>query len=213
MLKRTFDFFSSSVALIIFSPFLLITAILIKLHDRGTVFYLAPRVGLNGKLFRMFKFRSMVVNADKFGPSSTTKSDSRLTPVGKFLRRYKLDELPQLINVLTGEMSIVGPRPEVKYFTDMFTGEETKILSVKPGITDFASVWNADEAAILEGSDNPDKTYLELIRPQKINLQLKYIREQNFFTDLRIIFLTIKAIFSEPEIAKRNPDEISPKAA
>ncbi|MBI3502703.1 MAG: sugar transferase [Bacteroidetes bacterium] len=202
MLKRTFDFFSSLFALIIFSPFLLITALLIKLHDRGSVFYMAPRVGLNGKLFTMYKFRSMVVNADKLGPSSTTKTDSRLTPIGKFLRKYKLDELPQLLNVFIGEMSIVGPRPEVKYFTDMFNEKEKAILSVKPGITDFASVWNSDEAAILEGSDDADKTYMEKIRPHKINLQLKYIREQNFFTDMKIIFLTIKTIFSKSESAK-----------
>lgn len=204
MIKRTFDFFSSLFALILLSPFLLITAVLIKIKDNGPVFYMAPRVGLNGKLFHMFKFRSMVVNADKIGPSSTTKSDSRLTPVGKFLRKYKLDELPQLINVLIGEMSVVGPRPEVKYFTDMFTEEEKSILSVKPGITDYASIWNVDEAAILEGSTDPDKTYLEKIRPHKINLQLKYIREQNFFTDMKIIFLTIQAIFSKPELVNQN---------
>lgn len=202
MLKRSFDFFSSLIALLVFSPFLLCTALLIKLHDSGPVFYMAPRVGKNGRLFKMFKFRSMVVNADKIGPSSTTKTDSRLTPVGKFLRKYKLDELPQLINVFTGEMSIVGPRPEVKYFTDMFNDEEKKILSVKPGITDFASIWNSDEAAILEGSDDPDKTYMEKIRPQKIKLQLKYISEQNFFTDMKIIFLTIKAIFSKSKLEK-----------
>jgi len=204
MLKRTFDFLASSFALLFFSPFLIITALLIKLKDNGPVFYMAPRVGKNGKMFKMYKFRSMIVNADKVGPSSTTKTDSRLTPVGKFLRKYKLDELPQLINVLGGEMSIVGPRPEVKYFTDMFNEEEKAILSVRPGITDFASVWNADEATILEGSDDPDKTYMEKIRPGKIKLQLKYIREQNFFTDMKIIFLTIKAIFSKPELVNEN---------
>lgn len=149
----------------------------------------------------MFKFRSMVINADKIGPSSTTKSDSRLTPIGKFLRKYKLDELPQLLNVFIGEMSVVGPRPEVKQFTDMYNQRENTILSVKPGITDYASIWNSDEASILEGSDDPDRTYMEKIRPHKIQLQLKYISEQSFFTDLKIIFLTIKAIFSKPELS------------
>lgn len=170
------------------------------MNDWGAIFYMAPRVGLNGKLFRMYKFRSMVINADKIGPSSTTKSDSRLTGIGKFLRKYKLDELPQLINVLLGEMSVVGPRPEVKHFTDMFNEKEKTILTVKPGITDWASIWNSDEASILEGSDDPDKTYMEKIRPQKIQLQLKYIQEQSFLTDLKIIFATIKALFSKPEL-------------
>lgn len=174
--------------------------LVIKLQDGGPVFYMAPRVGLRGIMFRMFKFRTMVVNADKMGPSSTTKTDSRLTSVGKFLRKYKLDELPQFINVLRGDMSIVGPRPEVKHFTDMYTEEEKAILSVKPGITDWASIWNSDEASILEGSDDPDKTYFEKIRPKKIQLQLKYVRERNFFSDLKIIFFTVKAIFSKPEM-------------
>jgi len=176
------------------------SALAIKLSDGGPVFYRAPRVGYRENMFKMFKFRSMIVNADKVGPSSTTKSDSRLTGIGKFLRKYKLDELPQFINVLIGEMSVVGPRPEVKYFTDMFNEQEKAILSVKPGITDWASIWNSDEASILEGSDDPDKTYMEKIRPTKIKLQLKYVTEQNFFTDIKIILLTIKAIFSKPEI-------------
>jgi lipopolysaccharide/colanic/teichoic acid biosynthesis glycosyltransferase len=195
MLKRLFDILFSFTFLVLLSPVLLIVALIIKLTDGGPVFYMAPRVGQHGELFRMFKFRSMIVKADKVGPSSTTKSDSRLTGIGKFLRKYKLDELPQMINVLIGEMSIVGPRPEVKYFTDMFTEEEKAILSVKPGITDWASVWNSDEASILEGSDDPDKTYMEKIRPQKIQLQLKYVREHNFITDIKIIFATVSSIF------------------
>jgi lipopolysaccharide/colanic/teichoic acid biosynthesis glycosyltransferase len=195
MLKRTFDFLFSFLLLLLLSPLLIVVAVIIKLTDNGTVFYMAPRVGLHGELFKMYKFRSMVANADKMGPSSTTKSDSRLTGIGKILRKYKLDELPQMINVLKGEMSVVGPRPEVKYFTDMFNEEEKIILSVKPGITDFASVWNSDEASILEGSDDPDKTYMEKIRPEKMRLQLKYVREHNFITDLKIILATAKSIF------------------
>ncbi|MFA4851860.1 MAG: sugar transferase, partial [Bacteroidales bacterium] len=164
-------------------------------NDSGPIFYMASRVGLNGKLFRMFKFRTMVVNADKIGASSTTRSDPRITGIGRFLRKYKLDEIPQLINVFTGEMSIVGPRPEVKHFTDMFTEEEKAILSVKPGITDWASVWNSDEGKILEGAEDPDKAYMELIWPEKKRLQLKYVNGHSFLVDIKIIFLTLRAIF------------------
>lgn len=184
----------SFFTLLFVSPFLIIISLVIKLYDGGPVFYMAPRVGLKGKMFRMFKFRSMVENADKIGASSTTSSDSRITPMGKFLRKYKLDELPQLINVLIGEMSIVGPRPEVKFFTDQFTEEEKAILSVKPGITDWASIWNSDEGKILEGAEDPDQAYKELIWPEKKRLQLKYIREQSFINDIKIIFLTLKTV-------------------
>jgi lipopolysaccharide/colanic/teichoic acid biosynthesis glycosyltransferase len=197
MLKRTFDITASILALIIFSPIMLIMAIIIKLHDGGPVFYKAARTGINNVSFKMYKFRSMVMNADKIGAASTTLSDPRITPVGKFMRKYKIDELPQLINVLKGEMSIVGPRPEVKKFTDIFTEEEKAILSVKPGITDFASIWNANEAALLEGSEDPDKTFFEEIRPEKIRLQLKYVHEHNFLVDMKIIFHTIIAIFKK----------------
>lgn len=194
-MKRIFDILFSFFGLLFFSPVILIIAIAIKIHDKGPVFYMAPRVGKNGKLFKMFKFRSMVVNADKIGASSTTKSDPRITPIGRFVRRTKIDEIPQLINVFIGQMSVVGPRPEVKKFTDMFQEEELKILSVKPGITDYASIWNADEAKILEGHEDPDKAYMELIWPEKKRLQLKYIEERNFFIDIKIILLTIIAIF------------------
>lgn len=193
-MKRLVDVFISFFALFLLSPFLLFVALFIKLHDGGPVFYMAPRVGLHGKLFRMFKFRSMVLNADKIGASSTTSNDSRITGIGKFLRKYKLDELPQLINVFIGEMSLVGPRPDVKIFTDMFTEEEKAILSIKPGITDYASVWNSDEGKILEGAEDPDKAYMELIWPEKKRLQLKYVKEQSFMVDLKIIYLTIKAV-------------------
>lgn len=195
MLKRSFDILFSFFALLLLSPILIILFIIIYFYDRGPVFYKAPRVGKNGTLFKMYKFRTMVVNADKIGPSSTTKTDSRITPVGKFLRKTKLDEIPQFINVFTGEMSVVGPRPDVKFFTDMFTDEEKIILSVKPGITDYASVWNSDEAKILEGSDDPDKTYMEVIWPEKKRLQMKYVKERSFITDIKIIILTLSAVF------------------
>jgi lipopolysaccharide/colanic/teichoic acid biosynthesis glycosyltransferase len=138
----------------------------------------------------MFKFRTMVVNADKIGGFSTANDDPRIMKVGKFLRKYKLDEIPQLINVLTGEMSIVGPRPEVPFYVNMFTEEEKKILTVIPGITDWASLWDSDEGAILAGSPDPEKTYMEKIRPQKLRLQLKYVRERSFWVDMSIIFQT-----------------------
>jgi len=194
-MKRLFDIIFSFLGILFLSPILAVISIVIKLNERGPVFYKAPRGGLNGKMFKMFKFRSMVVNAEKMGASSTTSSDLRITTIGKFIRKYKMDEIPQLFNVLKGEMSFVGPRPEVKYFTDMYTDEEKAILTVKPGITDWASVWNSNEEKILEGSEDPDKAYMELIRPEKIRLQLKYVREKSFFTDLRIILLTLLAIF------------------
>jgi len=193
-MKRIFDFTSSFFGLLLFSPFLLIIALIIKFNDFGPIFYKAPRVGLNGKLFKMYKFRTMVVNADKIGASSTTSTDPRITGMGRFLRKYKLDEMPQLINVLIGNMSIVGPRPEVKYFTDLFTAEEKAILSVKPGITDYASVWNSDEGKILEGAEDPDKAYMELIWPDKKKLQLKYVQEHTFWVDIKIVFLTLQAV-------------------
>ncbi len=193
-MKRIFDILFSLTVLVLFSPFFLIICLIIWLYDFGPVFYKAPRVGLNGKMFRMFKFRSMVVNADKIGASSTTSSDPRITPIGRFVRKTKLDEIPQMINVLVGEMSVVGPRPEVKKFTDKFNEEEKAILSVKPGITDWASVWNSDEGKILEGAEDADKAYEELIWPEKKRLQLKYVREQSFLNDIKIIFLTLKAI-------------------
>ena len=151
-------------------------------------------MGRFGKLFRIYKFRTMVANAENLGGLSTADDDPRITKTGKFLRKYKLDELPQLINVLKGEMSFVGPRPEVQHYVDMFTEEEKAISSVRPGITDWASLWNPDEGAILAGSSDPEKAYMEKIRPQKIKLQMKYVREQSFWSDLKIIFLTLKAI-------------------
>lgn len=170
----------------------------IRWEDGGPVFYRGARVGLNGRLFKIFKFRTMVVDAEKIGGSSTSDDDERITKIGKKLRKYKLDELPQLLNVLVGDMSIVGPRPEVKYYTDQFNEEERLILSVRPGITDWASIWNADEGAVLAGAEDPDKAYEELIRPTKLGLQLKYVEKKSFFVDIKIIFLTILAIM-QPE--------------
>jgi len=192
--KRVFDIFFSFFGLVVLSPIIIASAIAIKLEDEGPILYKAPRVGLSGISFIMYKFRTMVMNAENIGPSSTSSNDIRITKTGRFLRKVKIDEIPQLLNVLTGNMSIVGPRPEIKRFTDLFTEEEKAILNVKPGITDWASIWNSNEGLILQGAADPDKAYMELIRPEKIRLQLLYIKNHNFFIDLKIIFLTIRKI-------------------
>ena len=193
--KRVFDFVCSLLALICLSPLLGFVALRIWLFDKGPVFYRAKRVGLNGQLFFMYKFRSMVLNADRIGGSSTPDDDPRITPIGKFLRKYKLDELPQLINVLKGEMSFVGPRPQVKWAVDLYTPEERQVLTVPPGITDYASVRFPNEGEILNGSTDPDKDYMEKIHPTKMRLSLEYVREQSFLVDLKVILQTAFAIF------------------
>jgi len=194
MNKRFFDISAATLGLVFLGPFLLWIAWLIRREDGGPFFYRGERVGLHGSPFRIYKFRTMVVDAEKLGASSTSDDDPRITKVGKALRKYKLDELPQLINVLVGNMSIVGPRPEVKCYTDMYTQEEKAILTVRPGITDWASIWNADEGAALAGMADPEKAYEELIRPTKLKLQLKYVYEKSFLTDLKIILLTLLAV-------------------
>ncbi len=194
MLKRLFDILFSSLGLIVMFPFLISSAIAIKLDSEGPALYRGKRIGRYGKSFRIYKFRTMVANAEKLGGLSTADDDPRITKTGKFLRKYKLDELPQLMNVLKGEMSFVGPRPEVQHYVDMFTEEEKAILNVRPGITDWASLWNPDEGAILKGSKDPEKAYMEKIRPEKLKLQLKYVREGSFRIDLKIILLTLKTI-------------------
>ncbi len=145
--------------------------------------------------FGIYKFRSMVTNADKIGGSSTAGSDARVTRSGRFIRRYKIDELSQLLNVLAGDMSLVGPRPEVTSYTDLYEGELLEIFSVRPGITDWASIWNADEGGVLAGAKDPDRAYEILIQPTKLQLQLRYVRERTFWMDLKIILYTIRRIF------------------
>lgn len=197
MTKRMLDILLSFFALALFSPVLAVIALQVRGEDGGPVFYRGVRVGRYGRPFKIFKFRTMVVGADRLGGPSTADDDPRITRVGKLIRKYKLDELPQLMNVLKGDMSFVGPRPEVQHYVDMFTGEEKAILSVRPGITDWASLWNPDEGKILAGSLDPEKTYMEKIRPTKLNLQLKYVRERSFWVDLRIIMRTIMTIVSQ----------------
>jgi lipopolysaccharide/colanic/teichoic acid biosynthesis glycosyltransferase len=194
MAKRLFDIITALVGLILMGPLLLCIAWFIYREDGGTIFYRGERIGKDGVPFRIFKFRTMVVNADRIGGPSTPDDDPRITHIGRKLRKHKLDELPQLINVFLGDMSLVGPRPEVKCYTDTFTLEEKAILSVRPGITDWATIWNPDEGSILAGAPDPDRAYEELIRPTKLKLQLEYAHNHSFFSDVKIIFLTLLAI-------------------
>jgi len=194
MIKRCFDIVLASIGLILFTPLFLYIALRIYKEDKGSIFYRGERVGLRGKPFRIYKFRTMVVNAEKIGPASTSDDDPRITKIGRFLRKYKLDELPQLINVLKGEMSFVGPRPEVPSEVATYNEEERKILSVRPGITDWASLTYHNEGEILKGAEDPHQAYREKIRPGKIKLAMKYVDKQSFFIDLRIIMDTLRTL-------------------
>lgn len=197
MAKRLFDVFVSAFGLLFFFPVLAVVASVIKTTSVGPVFYRGERVGLNGKLFRTFKFRSMVIDAERLGGSSTHESDARITGIGALMRRLKLDELPQLINVFRGDMSFVGPRPEVKKFVDMYTPEEKIILTVRPGITDWSSVKFHNEGEIIadSGIADADEAYAKLIRPEKLRLQMKYVRERTLWIDIKIIADTVITLF------------------
>ena len=192
ILKRLFDLVLSALGLILLSPLLFAVAALIKLDSPGPAFFRQVRVGLHGEPFRIFKFRTMVVNAEKLGGPSTTTDDRRITRTGKWIRRFNLDELPQLINVLRGEMSIVGPRPEVPQYVALFNEEEKEILSVLPGITDWATLWIRDEGRLLAGSDDPERTYFEKIWPEKHRLALEYVRNRSLTVDFEIMARTLK---------------------
>jgi lipopolysaccharide/colanic/teichoic acid biosynthesis glycosyltransferase len=195
MAKRAFDVGCCFVLLPLLSPVLLASAIAVAAGSRGPVLYRGVRVGRYGRQFRILKFRSMVVNAEKLGGSATANDDARLTRAGRLLRKYKLDELPQLINVLVGDMSLVGPRPEVPKYVAMYSEQEQAILSVRPGITDWASIWNADEGSVLAGSPDPERTYEQVIRPTKLQLQLFYVRNRSLTVDLRILTFTVLRLF------------------
>jgi lipopolysaccharide/colanic/teichoic acid biosynthesis glycosyltransferase len=190
MCKRSFDIVASAVGLILFSPLLLAIALWIKWDSPGPVFYRSRRGGRHGKPIRIFKFRSMVVNADRIGGLTTSGDDPRVTRSGRFVRRCKLDELSQLINVLRGDMSLVGPRPEVMEKVECFDAEARKTLEVRPGITDWASIWNSDEGGVLAGAPDPDQAYEKVIFPTKLKLQLVYLQTRSFFGDLKIIIYT-----------------------
>ena len=191
---RFFDFVLSLVGLVILAPIFIVLAVWIKIDSMGPVFYKQIRVGQNGKDFGLFKFRSMVVDADKKGLITVGGRDPRITRSGYFIRKYKFDELPQLINVLVGDMSLVGPRPEVKKYVELYTDEQQKVLSVKPGITDYASIEYMDENEILGKSTDPEKTYIEEIMPEKIKYNMKYIKNRSLIEYFKIIFLTILKI-------------------
>ena len=191
---RFFDFLFSLFGLIVLSPVFLLISLCIVLDSRGGVFYRQSRVGKDGKDFKLYKFRSMRTGADKRGLITVGEKDSRITRVGYFLRKYKLDELPQLINVLKGEMSLVGPRPEVRKYVDLYTPEQRKVLSVLPGITDYASIEYVDENRILGGATDPDKVYVEEILPDKIRYNMKYIENRSLKEYFKIIFLTFYSI-------------------
>lgn len=194
--KRAFDVILSGAFLVLTSPLLLLLAAWVRTDSRGPALYRGTRVGRGGTLFRMLKFRTMVVDADKLGASSTPDDDPRLTAAGRILRRYKLDELPQLINVFRGEMSFVGPRPQVQWAVDRYTPEERALLSVRPGITDWASIKFHNEGRILRSSTDPDGDYLRLIEPEKTRLGLEYVRRHSLSTDVRIILQTVRVIFA-----------------
>ena len=191
---RFFDFILSLVGLVVLASIFIVLAIWIKIDSKGPVFYKQVRVGQNGIDFGLFKFRSMVVDADKKGLITVGGRDPRITRSGYFIRKYKLDELPQLINVLLGDMSLVGPRPEVRKYVELYTDEQQKVLSVKPGITDYASIEYMDENEILGKSNDPEKTYIEEIMPEKIKYNMKYIQNKNVSEYFKIIFLTLLKI-------------------
>lgn len=191
MIKRLFDITFSLIGLIISSPIILVISLLIKFSSKGPIIYQAIRAGKNGKNFYMYKFRTMVQNADKIGGPSTSADDPRLTSIGKFLRKFKLDELPQFVNILKGDMSFVGPRPEVISEVEQYDNiTRESILSVRPGLTDLASIAGLHEEEILRGAKDPHQAYKEKIQPQKIKLQLEYIQKKSFWLDMKILVKT-----------------------
>lgn len=198
MAKRLFDLLASLAGLTLLAPLFAFIALAIKLTSKGPVFYRGVRVGRYGRLFHMYKFRTMVRDADSLGGSSTPSDDPRITAVGRFLRRCKLDELPQLLNVLTGSMSLVGPRPQVPEDVAKYTEVEQQLLRLKPGITDFASIRFHNEGEIIQGNPDPDQAYIDLIRPEKLRLGLEYARRQSLRTDLTIMWMTLKRLVGLP---------------
>lgn len=197
MIKRLLDLAAASIGLAAAGPLLVLVGALIKREDGGPVFYHSTRVGRDGRSFKMYKLRTMAPGADKVGGPNTADDDPRLTIVGKALRKYKIDEIPQLINVLVGDMSLVGPRPEVPEYVALYTPEERQLLSVRPGITDWASIRFSNEGEILRGSLDPEQAYFEKIRPEKIRLGLDYVRYHTLFTDLQILAATVKAVLEK----------------
>lgn len=195
MLKRTFDILASAAGLLLLSPLFLVVALWIKCDSRGPVFYRQTRVGRGNKDFRLFKFRSMYVDSDKKGLLTVGGRDSRVTKSGYFIRKYKIDELPQLINVFTGDMSFVGPRPEVRRYVDLYTAEQLHVLDVRPGITDRASVKYRNENDLLAMAEDPEEYYVRVIMPDKLAINLGYVAHHSLWSDIGIIFSTFAAIW------------------
>ena len=191
IIKRIFDFFAALIGIIILSPILLIVSIAIKMDSTGDILFLQKRVGKDGKEFNIYKFRTMVTDAEKLGKQITVGKDNRITKVGAFLRKYKIDELPQLFNVLKGDMSLVGPRPEVPKYVELYNEEQRKVLSVRPGITDLASLKYSDENDILGKVENPEEYYINVIMKDKLTLNLEYIEKSNLFFDISLVIKTI----------------------
>jgi lipopolysaccharide/colanic/teichoic acid biosynthesis glycosyltransferase len=196
VLKRLFDIVISTIVIFIFFIPMLIIAMFVRIDTTGPVIYKGVRGGVGGRPFNMYKYRTMVMNADKIGGPSTAGDDPRVTKVGTFLRRYKLDELPQLFNVLKGDMSLVGPRPEVLSEVEKYTSEEMLLLSVRPGITDWASIVFNNEGEILKGATDPHQAYLEKIRPEKVRLGLEYVNKRSLIVDMQIIARTFTSLLN-----------------
>lgn len=194
MIKRGFDIIFGIAGLVLLGPVFLIMAVWIKLDSSGPVFYKQTRVGKNGRNFLLYKFRSMRVGSDKTGLLTVGEKDPRITKSGSYIRKFKLDEFPQLINVLRGEMSIVGPRPEVPKYVALYNEEQMKVLEVRPGISDWSSIRFRNENELLAQSENSEAFYISEIMPEKLRMNLEYIRTNNFWTDLKIIFMTLKKI-------------------
>ena len=195
-MKRIFDIFFSFWGLLLMSPLFLVLAVWISLDSRGGVFYRQLRVGRGNRDFRLIKFRSMRTDADKAGLITVGGHDPRITRSGYFIRKYKLDELPQLINVLKGDMSFVGPRPEVRKYVDMYTPEQLHVLDVRPGITDEASIRYRNENELLATTDDPECFYIETVMPDKLRINLQYVNNHSFMGDIGIIMLTLRAVFT-----------------
>jgi lipopolysaccharide/colanic/teichoic acid biosynthesis glycosyltransferase len=195
MAKRLFDIVFSVLGIVILSPFLVIIALVTVFTSAGGAFYRQVRVGKNGKEFKLFKFRTMRIGADKSGALTVGMRDSRITAIGFYTRKYKLDELPQLFNILLGDMSFVGPRPEVPKYVALYDAEQRAVLKVKPGITDYASIVYSEENALLANAENPEELYVKRIMPAKLKLNMRYINEMSLATDVKVIFKTIEKVF------------------
>lgn len=194
-MKRIIDIFASAFMLILLLPFGLVIALLIACDSRGGVFYRQSRVGRYNRDFTLYKFRTMRTDADRLGLLTVGTRDPRVTRVGYYLRKYKIDELPQLLNILSGDMSFVGPRPEVRKYVNLYNNEQKKVLSVRPGLTDYASIAYINENEILEKANDKEQTYINEIMPEKIKLNMKFIQNPSLYQYFKIIFLTIKSIF------------------